>query len=195
MPPLKLSDLPVANNVETDQVQWIVSQDGEGHLYKTRLRELFADEDAATLHLVADVLERRGSVDPAHLARLRKVGVAIRGLLQFDTAVPPSNQKGTSMSKRLDPTDDRLVIRPKEIKGEERTESGIYLTEGAREKPAEGTVIAMGPGRREGKMRLPIEAAGIGDVVAYGKYSGVEITVDKEQLLIVREVDILGVLR
>lgn len=93
----------------------------------------------------------------------------------------------------IEPTDDRLVILPKDVKGEETTEGGIILTEGAREKPAEGTVVAAGPGRRGhdgvGRVKPALE---VGDVVLYAKYSGVEVTVDKQDLLIVREADILA---
>lgn len=92
----------------------------------------------------------------------------------------------------LEPMDDRLVIEQAHVRGEEVRESGIVLPEIAREKPEEGTIVAAGPGRRgdDGK-RVPL-AVKVGDVVLYGKYSGIEIKHQGKPYLIVREADILA---
>jgi chaperonin GroES len=94
------------------------------------------------------------------------------------------------MAVKLQPMGDRLVVKP--MQSEEKTKSGIYLPDTAKEKPQEGKVIAVGPGRvtDEGK-RIPMDVE-VGDVIIYGKYSGSEIKVDEEELIIMRESDILA---
>jgi len=96
------------------------------------------------------------------------------------------------MSKKLKPLGDRLVVKP--IEQEETTASGLVLPETAKEKPQQGTVEAIGPGRRddEGK-RIEMDVA-VGDVVLYAKYAGTEIKIDGEKLLILKESDVLAVL-
>jgi chaperonin GroES len=69
---------------------------------------------------------------------------------------------------------------------------GLYIPDTAKEKPQQGEVIAVGPGRTEDGKRVPMEVKQ-GDKVLYGKYSGTEVTIDGEQLLILRESDILAV--
>lgn len=95
------------------------------------------------------------------------------------------------MSKNLRPLGDRLVIKP--IEQEETTASGLILPETAKEKPQQGSVIAVGPGRRddEGK-RIEMDVA-VSDVVLYAKYAGTEIKIDGEKLLILKESDVLAV--
>ena len=94
------------------------------------------------------------------------------------------------MAVKLQPLADRLVVRP--IEGEEKTKTGIYLPDTAKEKPQEGEVIAVGPGRLsdEGK-RIAMDVK-VGDIVVYAKYGGTEIKVDDEELMILRESDILA---
>ena len=93
------------------------------------------------------------------------------------------------MSK-LQPLADRLVIKP--IAREEKTKAGIFLPDTAKEKPQEGEVIAVGPGRMsdEGK-RIAMEVK-VGDRVLYAKYGGTEIKIEDEELIILREGDILA---
>jgi chaperonin GroES len=93
----------------------------------------------------------------------------------------------------LKPLGDRLVVEPKER--EERTASGIILPETAKEKPQEGEVLAVGPGRRddEGK-RIPMDVKK-GDMVLYAKYAGTEVKVDDKKLLILKESDILALVK
>ncbi len=94
------------------------------------------------------------------------------------------------MAINLQPLADRLVIRP--IEREEVTKGGIVLPDTVKEKPQEGEVLAVGPGRLsdEGK-RLAMDVKA-GDVVVYAKYGGTEIKVEEEELVILRESDILA---
>jgi len=96
------------------------------------------------------------------------------------------------MGKNLKPLGDRLVIKPKEQ--EETTASGLVLPETAKEKPQQGTVIATGPGRRDddGK-RIEMDVA-VDDTVLYAKYSGTEIKIEGDKLLILKESDVLAIL-
>jgi chaperonin GroES len=95
------------------------------------------------------------------------------------------------MAEGIRPLGDRVVIRP--TPREEVTRGGILLPDTAKEKPMEGTVIAVGPGRinEEGK-RVPMEIKE-GDKVLYQKYAGTEIKIKDEDVLIVSEKDIMGV--
>jgi len=94
------------------------------------------------------------------------------------------------MAVKLQPLADRLVVKPIEM--EEKTKTGIYLPDTAKEKPQEGKVVAVGPGRlsEDGK-RIAMEIK-VGDIVLYSKYGGTEIKVDDEEMMILRESDILA---
>ena len=94
------------------------------------------------------------------------------------------------MAVKLQPMADRVVVRP--IEKEEKTKSGIYLPDTVREKPQEGEVVAVGPGRlsEDGK-RIAMDVK-VGDTVIYAKYGGSEIKIDDEELMILRESDILA---
>jgi chaperonin GroES len=90
------------------------------------------------------------------------------------------------------PLHDRVVVR--RIEGEEKTKGGIIIPDNAKEKPQEGEVIAVGPGARDeaGKV-VPLDLKA-GDRVLFGKWSGSEIKLDGEDLLIMKESDIMGVI-
>ena len=94
------------------------------------------------------------------------------------------------MASKIRPLGDRVVVKP--IEQESKTKGGIYLPDTAKEKPQEGKVIAVGPGKLndEGK-RLPMDVA-VGDIVIYAKYGGSEIKEDNVELIILRESDILA---
>ncbi len=94
------------------------------------------------------------------------------------------------MAVKLQPLADRVIVKP--IEKEEVTRGGIVLPDTAKEKPQEGKVLAVGPGRlsEDGK-RLAMDVA-VGDVVVYAKYGGTEIKIDGEELVILRESDILA---
>ncbi|MFC2021219.1 co-chaperone GroES [Chloroflexota bacterium] len=94
------------------------------------------------------------------------------------------------MAIKLQPLGDRLVVKP--IEREEVTKGGILLPDTVKEKPQEGKVLAVGPGRlsEDGK-RIAMEVK-VGDIVLYAKYGGTEIKDDDEELMILRESDILA---
>ena len=94
------------------------------------------------------------------------------------------------MTVKLQPMGDRLVVKP--TQSEEKTKSGIYIPDTAKEKPQEGKVVAVGPGKMtdEGK-RIPMDVE-VGDIIIYAKYGGSEIKLDDEELIIVHESDILA---
>ncbi|HLI66757.1 MAG TPA: co-chaperone GroES [Caulobacteraceae bacterium] len=90
------------------------------------------------------------------------------------------------------PLGDRVVIR--RVEEEAKTKGGIIIPDTAKEKPQEGEVIAVGPGARdEDGKRIPMDV-NVGDRILFGKWSGSEVKLDDEELLIMKESDILGVL-
>lgn len=93
---------------------------------------------------------------------------------------------------KLKPLGDRVVVKP--AAAEEKTAGGIILPDTVKEKPVEGTIVAAGPGKvaDDGKM-IKMEVK-VGDKVLYGKYSGTEVTINREDYLIMRESDIFGIL-
>ena len=86
----------------------------------------------------------------------------------------------------IKPLADRVLIEAKEA--ETKTASGLYIPDSAKEKPQQGTVIAVGSGKKDEPMELCV-----GDTVLYGKYAGTEITVDGKDYLIMRQSDVLAV--
>ncbi len=93
---------------------------------------------------------------------------------------------------KIKPLADRIVVEPLEETEEMR--GGLYIPDTAKEKPQQGTVIAVGPGRRSEKGDLIKVEISVGDRVLYGKYSGTEVSVDGTDYLIVKESDVLAVL-
>ncbi|MDQ6614400.1 MAG: co-chaperone GroES [Actinomycetota bacterium] len=90
----------------------------------------------------------------------------------------------------LQPLDDRIVVRQNEA--EERTASGLVIPDTAKEKPQQGEVLAVGPGRRTDTGELiPLDIA-VGDTIVYSKYGGTEIVIDSEDLLILTSRDVLA---
>ena len=90
------------------------------------------------------------------------------------------------------PLHDRVLVR--RIEGEEKTAGGLIIPEAAKEKPAEGEIISAGEGARKDNGELIPMAVKAGDKVLFGKWSGTEVTIDGEELLIMKESDILGLL-
>jgi chaperonin GroES len=99
----------------------------------------------------------------------------------------------TAASTQIQPLADRIVV--KALEETEQMRGGLYIPDTAKEKPQQGEVVAVGPGKMtdEGK-RVPSELKA-GDRVLYGKYSGTEVTVGDEQYLILRESDVLAVIK
>ena len=100
--------------------------------------------------------------------------------------------KGREDFMKFRPLHDRVVV--KRIEAEEKTTGGIIIPDTAKEKPSQGEVIAVGPGGRDeaGKL-IPIDLK-VGDRVLFGKWSGTEVKIDGQELLIMKESDIMGVL-
>ena len=95
------------------------------------------------------------------------------------------------MALNMRPLHDRVVVEPSEQ--EERTESGLFIPETAKEKPQQGKVLAAGAGRRDDDgERVPMDVAE-GDTVLFAKYAGTEIKLDGKKLLIMKETDILAI--
>ena len=90
------------------------------------------------------------------------------------------------------PLHDRVVVR--RVDAEERTKGGIIIPDTAKEKPQQGEVIAVGPGARDENGKLQPLDLQVGDRVLFGKWSGTEVKIDGEDLLIMKESDIMGVL-
>jgi len=90
----------------------------------------------------------------------------------------------------IKPLGDRVVVKP--LPAEEKTASGLFIPDTAKEKPQRGTVVAVGPGKVENGTKVDMTVVD-GDTVLYGKYSGTEINLDGDDVLIMRESDILGV--
>ena len=90
------------------------------------------------------------------------------------------------------PLHDRILIQRLDDEGEQRV-GGIIVPDTAKEKPQQGEIVAVGPGRFDEGKRVPMDVK-VGDKVLYGKYSGTEVTIDGEQLLILRESDVLAVI-
>lgn len=94
------------------------------------------------------------------------------------------------MAKKLVPLRDKVIVKPEPA--EERTKSGIVLPDSAKEKPQEGTVIAVGSGEISNGQRFPLEVK-VGDKIIYSKYGGMEVKIDNEEYVILSEKDILAV--
>ena len=97
-----------------------------------------------------------------------------------------ANSKNAAQTFNVTPLHDRVIVKP--AKAEEKTAGGIIIPDTAKEKPQRGTVIAAGPGKKDEPVTVKI-----GDTVLYGKYSGTEIQIEGEDLLIMRESDILAI--
>jgi chaperonin GroES len=94
------------------------------------------------------------------------------------------------MSVSLQPLEDRIVVKPSE--GEEMTASGLVIPDTAKEKPQEGEVIAVGPGRFEDGDRVPLDVK-VGDTVIYSKYGGTEVKLGGDEYLILSARDVLAI--
>ena len=89
------------------------------------------------------------------------------------------------------PLHDRILVR--RLQEEEKTAGGIIIPDTAKEKPMQGEIIAAGPGRRDDKGEIVALDVQIGEIVLFGKYAGTDVTIDGEELVILRESDVMGV--
>ena len=87
------------------------------------------------------------------------------------------------------PLADRVAIRP--IEETEQMKGGLYIPDTAKEKPIQGEIIAVGPGRREKGEVVPMELK-VGDRVIYGKYSGTQVELDNEEIILIKEADVIA---
>ncbi|HUI31610.1 MAG TPA: co-chaperone GroES [Candidatus Acidoferrales bacterium] len=92
---------------------------------------------------------------------------------------------------KIKPLADRVVVRP--LEAEEKTKGGLYVPDTAKERPQQGEVVAVGPGRTEDGKKIVPEVK-VGDKILYGKYSGTEVTYDGIEYLIMRESDIFAII-
>ena len=95
----------------------------------------------------------------------------------------------TKSKVKIHPLADRVAIRP--LEETETMRGGLYIPDTAKEKPQQGEIVAVGPGRYEKGERVPLELK-VGDRVLYGKYSGTEVKIDDEDVLIIKESDVLA---
>ena len=93
---------------------------------------------------------------------------------------------------KLKPLQDRVIVKQSEA--EEKTKSGILLPDTAKEKPTKGKVVAVGPGKLDDSGKPMELGVRVGETVYYGKYSGTDVEIDGQKLVILREGDVLGVL-
>ncbi len=93
---------------------------------------------------------------------------------------------------KVRPLHDRVVVR--RLDGEEKTKGGIIIPDTAKEKPAQGEVVAVGNGTRDDSGKIQALDVKAGDLVLFSKWSGTEVTIDGEELLVVKESDIMGII-
>ena len=100
---------------------------------------------------------------------------------------------GTKAATKIQPLADRVVV--KALEESEQMRGGLYIPDTAKEKPSQGEVVAVGPGKvSDDGTRLDMDVK-VGDKVLYGKYSGTDVTLDGEEYLILRESDVLAVIK
>ena len=101
-----------------------------------------------------------------------------------------ADEKERSLSVSIKPLEDRIVVRP--LEAEQTTASGLVIPDSAQEKPQEGEVVAVGPGRFEDGNRVPVDVA-VGDVVIYSKYGGTEVKTGGTEYLVLSARDVLAI--
>ncbi len=97
----------------------------------------------------------------------------------------------SAIGAKVTPLADRVVVKP--LEEAEQMRGGLYIPDTAKEKPQQGEIMAVGPGKYEDGKLAPMTVK-VGDRVLYGKYSGTEVTIEGENVLILRESDVLAVL-
>jgi len=101
-------------------------------------------------------------------------------------------QSDTASAAKIKPLHDRVVVQP--VEEAEQMRGGLYIPDTAKEKPQQGNVVAVGPGKYSEQGERITPDVEVGNTVLYGKYSGTDVTVDGQEYLILREADILAVL-
>lgn len=111
-------------------------------------------------------------------------------LMRRGVPLPEIGPDAPAQPCRLIPFGDHVVVRPHAA--DDITPGGIIVVETAKEKPMQGEVVAVGPGRTEPGVGTIVPACVVGDVVLFGRYAGIEVTLDEEKILVLREDDLLG---
>jgi chaperonin GroES len=100
------------------------------------------------------------------------------------------SKEQANLTGQLQPMADRVVVKP--VANDQKTKSGIFIPDTAKEKPQEGEIIAVGPGRlTDDGLRIAVDLK-VGDIVIYARYGGAEVKIDNQELVIMRESDILA---
>lgn len=99
----------------------------------------------------------------------------------------------TAAATKIQPLSDRVVVQA--LEEEQQTKGGLYIPDTAKEKPMQGKIVALGPGKLSDEGTRVKPDVKVGDKVLYGKYSGTEVSVDGEDYLILRESDILAIIK
>jgi len=100
---------------------------------------------------------------------------------------------GTKAATKIQPLSDRVVV--KAIEESEQMRGGLYIPDTAKEKPSQGEIVAVGPGKLSDEgTRVELDVS-VGDTVLYGKYAGTDVTLDGEEYLILRESDVLAIIK
>jgi chaperonin GroES len=128
------------------------------------------------------VLSANNHTNPARSLHLRPAQV----LFDYQTTVSPQEP-----SMKLRPLHDRVIV--KRVENETKTASGIVIPDSAAEKPDQGEVLAVGPGKKNDKGEISAMAVKVGDRVLFGKYSGQTVKVDGDELLVMKEDDLFAV--
>ena len=99
----------------------------------------------------------------------------------------------TTMAKNFRPLHDRVLVR--RVDEDEKSAGGIIIPDTAKEKPSQGEILAAGPGARDESGKIVKLDVKVGDRILFGKWSGTEVTLDGEELIIMKESDVMGVLK
>ena len=124
---------------------------------------------------------------------MAKAAVASKSAKKMAPAPKKAAPRARSSSSKLVPLHDRIVIRP--VVQEEVLASGIVIPDTAKEKPQQGVVIAVGPGRLDDNGKRVAMDVQVGDRVLYAKYTGQEVKIDQEELIVLSEKDVLAKVR
>src|SRR5208282_1608431 len=135
--------------------------------------------------------QRRSAFERARRARQSAGTRTIRVLIMAAGVIIPRKSHG-GVDMKFRPLHDRVVLR--RIEQETKTLGGIIIPDTAKEKPQEGEVVAVGPGTRDENGKLHALDVKAGDRVLFGKWSGTEVKIDGEELLIMKESDVMGVI-
>ena len=137
--------------------------------------------------MLAGITPHRLGVSTLGSTLLKQVGPEHSGYIE----VKPRIRRSTTLAVAIKPLEDRIVV--KALEAETTTASGLVIPDTAKEKPQEGTVVAVGPGRFDDGARVPMDVK-VGDVVLYSKYGGTEVKYNNDEYLVLSARDILAII-